>query len=108
MATFTSFEGNLKTALGSLIQKNFSDFANQAQSDATAFLDEARNDLVKWTNLLASGSIDKDEFTVLVNSEKDLLELHALKQAGLAQARWDLFVNSVIQTTISVAIATFL
>ena len=62
MATFTSFEGNLKTALGSLIQKNFSDFANQAQSDATAFLDEARNDLVKWTNLLASGSIDKDEF----------------------------------------------
>lgn len=108
MATFSAFESNWKTAISALIQKNFSDFVIQAQSDATAFLDEAKNDLVKWTNLLATGSIDKDEFTALVDSDKDLLELHALKQAGLAQARWDLFVNSVIQITISAAIMTFL
>jgi hypothetical protein len=108
MATFATFEGNWKTAVGALIQKNFSDFVNEAQSDATAFLNEAKEDLIKWTDLLAAGSIDKDEFTALVDSDKDLLELHALKQAGLAQARWDLFVNSVIQITISAAMTTFL
>ena len=60
MATFASFERNLRTAIGSLNQNDAIDFTDQGQSDAAAFLDEARDDLVKWTNLLASGSIDKD------------------------------------------------
>jgi hypothetical protein len=107
MATFEDFESNWKNAIDALIQKNYSDFLNQAGSDATTFLNEAKTDLVKWTGLYAANSIDKDEFASLVQSDKDLLELHALKQAGLAQARWDLFVNSVIDTTISVALKTF-
>jgi hypothetical protein len=107
MATFQDFENNLKTAIDVIIQKNYADFVNEAGTDATTFLNEAKNDLVRWTGLFAASSIDKDEFTVLVESDKDLLELHALKQAGLAQARWDLFVNSVIQATISVAMKTF-
>jgi hypothetical protein len=107
MATFKDFENNWKTAIDALIQRNYSDFVNQAQSDATTFLDEAKSDLKRWTGLYAANSIDKEDLTSLVDSDKDLLELHALKQAGLAQVRWDLFVNSVIETTISVAVKTF-
>jgi hypothetical protein len=107
MATFQDFENNLKTAIDVIVQKNYSDFVNEAATDATTFLNEAKNDLARWTDLFAANSIDEDELTVLIESDKDLLELHALKQAGLAQARWDLFVNSVIQATISVAVKTF-
>lgn len=108
MATFADFTANLRTALANLIQKNYSDFANQAQSDIQSFLTDANDDLVKWTGLLANGSIDQDDFNLLVRSDADLLELHALKQAGLAQARWDLLVNSVLETVVSVAIKTFI
>ena len=108
MANFAKFTTNLKAALNTLIQKNYSDFLNQAKSDAESFLTDANADLVKWTGLLANKSIDQDDFALLVKSDVDLLELHALKQAGLAQARWDLFTNSVIQTVISVAITTFI
>ena len=108
MAAFADFAANLRNALAGLIQKNYSDFANQAQSDIQSFLTDANEDLVRWTGLLANKSIDQDDFELLVRSDADLLEMHALKQAGLAEARWDLLVNSVIQTVVSVAVKTFI
>ncbi len=39
MAVFADFAANLRNALAGLIQKNYSDFANQAQSDIQSFPD---------------------------------------------------------------------
>lgn len=108
MATFDDFVTNWKTAVAALAQKNYSDFLDQAKSDADDFLNEAKSDLTKWTALLVQKQIDKDEFESLLQSDADLLELHSLKQAGLAEARWDMFTNSILQTTVSVAVSTFL
>jgi hypothetical protein len=108
MATFDDFFGQWKTAISDAVTKSYGDFLTEAKSDADAFFTEAKADLAKWTDLLATKAINGDEFASLVKSDEDLLELHALKQAGLAEARWSMFIDTVIETTISVALKVFL
>jgi hypothetical protein len=108
MANFDDFVQNWKTAINSLIQESYSDFLKEAKSDAESFLSESESDLINWTKALANGQLSKDEFASLVQSNVSLLELTALKHAGLAQIRLDSFVDSLIKTTLSVAVETFL
>ena len=107
MATFGDFETQWKQAAGDFASKKFSDFKNQAVADANSFFIDAKTDLIKWTALLMSRQIDEDEFETLVGSDEVLLEMHTLKQAGLAQARWDSFVSGILYLTVSTAIKVF-
>ena len=107
MANFNDFEAAWKSAATDFATKKFSDFKDAAVNDANSFIKDAKDDLIKWTGLLANKHIDKDEFETLVGSNEVLLEMHALKQAGLAQARWDSFVSGILDLTVSTAIKVF-
>jgi hypothetical protein len=67
------------------------------------FIQTSRNDLKRWIEELARGEIDKEEFENLVKGQADLVEMHALKQAGLAAVQIDSFVNGVLDIVISAA-----
>lgn len=58
MATFSEFETQWKQAAADLASKKFSDFKNEAVTDANSFLTDAKADLIKWTALLVSQQID--------------------------------------------------
>jgi hypothetical protein len=55
--------------------------------------------------LLIEGKLTTEEFEWLVNSQKDLIQMAALKQAGLAAIRIDQFkaslLNMVVDTVFS-------
>lgn len=93
---FSEFIEAVKGPLAEFASKQFSDLRAQAQSDIQSFLAQCRVDLERWTALVAAGQITTDEFRSLLKGEQSLGQLHALKQAGLVQARWDMFVNGVI------------
>ena len=69
--------------------------------------DKAKADLQRWTTMLASGQLSKDDFEWLLQSKKDLAELVALKQAGLAQVALDRFVNGLLNVVVTSAFKVF-
>lgn len=98
----------LKQPLADFFGKSFKDFRDAAQKDIKDFLKESEEDLSRWTKLLIEGKITQREFGILVRSSASLGQLHALKQAGLAQARWDLFIDGVTDILVSTAVSVFL
>ena len=71
------------------------------------FLARSRDAFETWVGGLAKGELTSEEFTSLVKGQLDVAELHALKQAGLAQARVDEFkqgVLNIITTAVTTAI----
>ena len=76
----------------------------QAIADAKQILAELKPDLIRWTDLLARGQIKTNEFEFLVNSDKELIKMKSLENAGLAATRASAFglgvLNIAIDTTL--------
>ena len=74
----------------------FKQFATQASKDTRDFLEKTRVSLERAARLLVDEKIDRDDFEDLVRGKRDLAEMRALKQAGLAKASIDTFTNGVL------------
>ncbi len=106
MSVFNDFLNILKSDLIE-VGKNFGeDIKNELVDDGQAFAQKCREDLERWTTQLAEGSLSKEDFAYLVKAKKDLAEMEALKQKGLAKAKIDKLkaavVNSVVGSTLKV------
>ena len=108
MANFGDFLGELQTELKDFVEKNFKTLSMAASKDADAFVKKAKDDLERWTKLLADGSLTIHDFEFLVAAKKDLVEMTALKQAGLVQVQIDRFVSGVVGVIINAASTVFL
>jgi hypothetical protein len=108
VATFNDFWKELTSQLGTFASKNWQSYKKDAESDATAFATSMKDDLQTWTSELAQGTLTSDDFKFLVQGKKDLAALVALKQAGLAEAALDQFVNGVLNVIVSAATKVFL
>jgi hypothetical protein len=107
MADFDDFLENLKKGLEELAKKNWREFRDAAEKDGKAFVEKTKEDLRRWTKLLAQGDLSKDDFEFLVAGKKDLVEMEALKQAGLTLVRLERFQNALISLVIDTAFETF-
>jgi len=83
----------------------FTKFVNQAVGDTQDFLQRSKDGVARAGLLFADGKIDRDDFEDLILGKKDLAEMHALKQAGLASATIDTFTNGVLQILLDAAFA---
>lgn len=108
MADFNDFLESLKKGLEELIKKNWKEVKDAAEKDGNAFFDKTKEDLKRWTKLLAQGDLSQDDFEWLVVGKKDLAEMEALKQAGLALVRLERFQNALISLVIDTAFDIFL
>jgi len=107
MATFDEFFETLKTELGEFAEYSWKSYKTAAIKDGKAFLEKSKADLERWTNMLAKGDLTRDDFEWLVVGKRDLAELVALKNKGLAKVALDRFVNGLIDTIVSTAFKTF-
>ncbi len=108
MATFDEFLKTLKTELVEFAEYSWKIYKTAAVKDGKAFLEKSKADLERWTKMLAKGELTRDDFEWLVVGKKDLAELEALKQKGLAKVALDRFVNGLIDTIVSTAFKIFL
>jgi hypothetical protein len=88
-----------------LAEKLLTRYTQQAVHDVKDFLERSRDDLNRWVAELKRGDIDKDEFESSVKGQRDVAEMRALKQAGLAQVQIDTFTNGVLDIIVSAAFA---
>jgi hypothetical protein len=108
MADFSDFLRALEDGTKDLAKKTLKGFTPEALRDSKEFLRKTEEDLKRWTKLLASGELTQEDFEWLVLGKKDLAELHALKEAGIAVVRIDRFRNALMDLTIDTALDVFL
>jgi len=107
MATFEEFWDVLKDDLAKYAGVAWKEYRDDAVDDGKAFLEKAKDDLRRWTQLLVDTSINQEEFDWLVRGKKDLASLVALKRKGLTQVALDKFYAGLIDTVVGTAIKVF-
>ncbi len=107
MSDLEDFFEKLADGLRQLVEKEWRSLQAEALSDANAFIHQMEADLQRWIRLLAAGDLTQDDFEFLVRGKKDLIELAALKQQGLAAVRLDRFKQALADLIIRTAVDSF-
>jgi hypothetical protein len=108
MADFNDYLAALKAELPEFVAYSWKNEKTAALKDARAFVEQVELDLQRWTALLASGHLTRDDFEWLVAGKKDLAELNALKRKGLSKVALERFVNGLLDTIVTTAFRIFL
>lgn len=101
MIKFDEFFKELNKELLEFAEYSWRKYRESAVKDGKAFLDKNKTDLERWVKLLASGALTHDDFEWLIAGKKDLVEMYALKQAGLTKVALDRFINGLIDTIVA-------
>ena len=97
---FSAIFDQLKKDVVSLGELTVKGYVKEAKDDGKKMLNEMKDNLQRWTLQLSRGDLTTQDFEWLVFSQKDLLLMEGLKQAGLASIRAEQFKNSVLSLVI--------
>lgn len=89
------FEG-LKNEAAKLALSTFKEYKDAAKADAVQLIEDLKGDIENWTVEVSEGKLSKNDLEFLVLAQKELIEMNALKQAGLALIKADEFKNSLL------------
>ena len=103
MSRFDDVLQEIRAGVVTIARKEAADFVKQATDDGQQFLDALEADLKEWTKQLAAGRLSAADFAFLVRGKKDLAEMRALTEAGLAATRIDRIRSAVIDLVITAA-----
>ena len=87
---------NIRDQVTVLASQILSGYEHQALMDFDSFRKRVQADVDEWAQAFVKGELDTDELTSLVEGEKDLLELHALKQKIFVKKAFDDFTAGVV------------
>ncbi len=79
-----------------LAKSTAKEYLRQAKQDAQALIESTKENVIRWTELLAEGKLTTEDFEWLMFRQKDLVVMNALRQAGLAEIRIEGFKQGVI------------
>lgn len=108
MPDFDAFFARLKEELVDLAESRLDALSDRAIQDGERFLDDSKEDLRRWTRLLEEGRLSEEDVASLVRGKKDLAEMAALKQAGLAAAEADRFRDALFDRILGTVRRVFL
>ena len=101
---FQNVVETLKTEVTNLALSTVNNYKSEATADALNMLNMMKENLSTWTMELADGKMSTKDFEFLVLGQKELIEMNALKQAGLAMIQVDEFKNSILNLIIKTVI----
>jgi hypothetical protein len=93
----------LKNEVSALAISTFKKYEKEAEADSLKLLDKLKSNLKTWTQQLSDGKLSIKDFEFLILGQKELIEMIALKQAGLAAIQIDELkgnlLNLIFKTT---------
>lgn len=98
----------IKNELVQLFADNFKSLSSESKKDLNEFLTGSEEKIKRWTVLLLEEKITKEEFEWLVKSQKDILILASLKEAGISKIKLSNFKNQVISTIIKTVLTSII
>lgn len=97
----------LRDNLISALDENHSALNTQSSKDIDAFLQASKEKLKRWTLLYSQGHLTEEDLQWLVKSQKELLLLENLFQAGISKISLGHLKNKIIKIvvkTVTVAV----
>lgn len=94
----------LKDELLLVLGESYGDYKKETKEDIEAFLTLSKVKLERWTKLLQAGELTVEDYKWLLVSQKDLLVLNALYQAGVSKLRLGHLKNKIIKTIVNTVI----
>ncbi|MEZ4858745.1 MAG: hypothetical protein R2781_08030 [Flavobacteriaceae bacterium] len=101
---FENLFKELKTDILNLVKEKIGPEGKNTKEDIATFLEESKEKLKRWTLLLANGVITKEEYELLLMSQKDLVIMKTLHKAGISKIKLGHLKNSVIKLIVSKAV----
>lgn len=98
----------MRSELIRLFSDNFKDLSDESKKDLNLFLSTTEEKFKRWTLLLIEEKITKEEFEWLVKSQKDLLVLNSLYEAGVSKIKLSNFKNQIINTILKTVFASII
>lgn len=98
----------LKEELLKVLNDSYGEFKTETKTDVEAFLNLSKEKIARWTILLSEGQLTADDYKWLLGSQKDLLVLNALYQAGVSKLRLGHLKNKIIKTIVQTVITVVL
>lgn len=103
MFNFETFFQELKDGAIDIAKNEASDYIREATDDGQEFLESIKDDLQTWMRQAAEGQLSKEDLAFLIRGKRDLAQMKALTQAGLAAARIERMRTAAIDLVISAA-----
>ena len=100
MASFEAFYDIYIAGLDQMTEEEWEDCRDACRKAGTAFAEQSRVKISRWTTQLESGALSKDDLEWLVGGLEDLADLEALKNAGLSAVRREKFRKSLMANTL--------
>ena len=91
----------LKEEVSELALSTVKSYKDQAMKDALKLIEDMKMDLNRWALQLAEGKLSKTDFEYLVLGQKELIQMNALKQAGLSLIKADEFKNNILNLIVN-------
>jgi len=98
MIDFNHFLNILKSDLADIGKEYGQDFIDDIVHDGTSFAIRRKENLERRALLLTEGKLTKDEFEWLLESDKNLVEMEAVKKRGLAVVQMNKLQNAIVGT----------
>ena len=86
----------LKDELLNMVKDKFGEEGQNIKDDISEFFDSAKEKLKRWTEMFAGGVITREEYELLLKSQKDLVIMKTLHKAGVSAISLGHFKNAVI------------
>ncbi|WGK64115.1 hypothetical protein [Croceiramulus getboli] len=102
---FEKFFKELKKDMATLVADRFSQEKEDVKNEVTLFLEQSKDKLKRWAQLLADGLLSPEEFELLLKSQKDLLVLASLHKAGVSKIKIGHFKNAAIKLVVGKAVS---
>lgn len=83
----------------------FKDYKKEAGADAENLVSVMKVKLEKWSKQLANNEISKDDLIFLVQGQRELIEMKALKQTGIALIKVEELKNSILKATVNTIVS---
>lgn len=100
MPSFNDFIDTFKDNLLGIAEEFGDDVKDELIEDGKSFARKAREDVEEWTKKVAAGELSQEDLEWLIQGKKDLAEMEALKQKGLAKAKIDKFRAAMLDTVV--------
>ena len=95
---------SIKDELLKVLGESYADYKTESKKDVEAFLEASKEKLERWTKLLANTELTVKDYEWLLKSQKDILVLKALYQAGITKQRLGHLKNKIIDTIVNVVV----
>ncbi|HUZ58272.1 MAG TPA: hypothetical protein VMU83_05775 [Hanamia sp.] len=93
---FEAFFKSIKTDVVSLAQESLKDSFKEAKADGMAALNSMKENIKKWSLQVVDKEITIEDFEFQIQTQKEEMEMEALKEAGLKAIELDKFKNGIV------------